>query len=106
MWAQIFGASPICGPVKFLSYSGVWDTGYIDVVLKVILELKTCVPHIGLSQKLYWPTHRTSSEYLCPHFGLAPRFFVFAPHFRSAHGAGGGGGTNLLTLRMRYYNEV
>ena len=35
-----------------------------------------------------FPTHRASSEHLCPDFGLAPRFFVWAPHFTSAYGSG------------------
>ena len=39
------------------------------------LQYNLCSKH-RTSSEIWWPTQQTSSEHLCPHFTLAPRFFA------------------------------
>ena len=86
----------------------MWGTDFGSrVFFDETFQFVLCPTH-QTSSETRRPTQRTSSEHLCPHFGLAPRFLVWAPHFRSAYGGGGAGdgGSNLLTLRYLHYNDV
>ena len=106
VWAQMFGVSPLCGPQSF----GASPTCGAQDILKSIMKDDSRSENLCLTQwtcsETLWPTQQTSSEHLCPHFGLAPRFFAWAQHFRSSHGAGGGGGSILLILRLCHYDDL
>ena len=74
MWAHMFGASHLCGPVSFgaIKSAGhrVWD---LELPFKLF---DISVLHTSTTSETYRPTHRNTSKYLHPPFELVPRFFT------------------------------